>query len=137
VLTNRPGRGPLTFECLAHKRKDLIHVQISGRGNGGSAVDYTVNASVGFPQVTGTPDSGPVNHVLPAWDIACGLYASSAVLAAVYRRSSANSPQRITVAWRINCVRNRPPSPLSALFARDVSVVTRPESAESFGREPG
>jgi len=40
-------------------------------------VDYTVNASVGFPLATGTEDTaGPVDHVLPAWDVACGLYAA-------------------------------------------------------------
>ena len=43
--------------------------ELTGNPDGSTAVDYTVNAAVGFPFVTG-PEAydGPVNHVLPAWD---------------------------------------------------------------------
>jgi 2-methylfumaryl-CoA isomerase len=44
---------------------------------------------LGFPLVTGAPDqAGPVNHVLPAWDVACGLYAALGVTAALRHRDA-------------------------------------------------
>jgi 2-methylfumaryl-CoA isomerase len=88
VLTNAVGRGWLGYEALSAVRPDLIHLQIEGRPDGSAAVDYTVNAEIGFPLVTGPVDhAGPVSHVLPAWDVACGLYAAVGLLAAERRRS--------------------------------------------------
>jgi 2-methylfumaryl-CoA isomerase len=50
-------------------------------------VDYTVNAAVGFPWLTGPEDDdGPVNHVLPAWDGMTGFLAALAILAAERHR---------------------------------------------------
>jgi 2-methylfumaryl-CoA isomerase len=75
VLTNA-GQDWLSHDSLAGYCQDLIHVRVEGTSTGESAVDYTVNAEAGFPMVTGPEEhGGPVNHVLPAWDIACGLYA--------------------------------------------------------------
>lgn len=96
VLTNAVGRDWLTYDALAAHRADLIHLQIEGHHDGSAAVDYTVNAEIGFPLVTGPPDhSGPVNHVLPAWDVACGLYAAVGLLAAERRRSRTGEGARI------------------------------------------
>ena len=87
LLTNAGGRGFLDDAALRELRPDLIHLQIRGRHDGRPAVDYTVNAATGFPLVTGPPEhDGPVNHVLPAWDIACGLYAALGIAAAERRR---------------------------------------------------
>jgi 2-methylfumaryl-CoA isomerase len=87
VVTNSAGLPWLGHEALAAKRSDVIHVQLLGRGDGSTGVDYTVNAATGFPLVTGPADhAGPINHVLPAWDVSCGLYAALAVVAAVHRR---------------------------------------------------
>jgi 2-methylfumaryl-CoA isomerase len=83
VLTNLPARGPLTYERLAARRSDLVMLVISGRPDGGAAVDYTVNAGMGFPWITGPEGfDRPVNHVLPAWDVATGYLAVAGVLAA-------------------------------------------------------
>ncbi|MFC4908425.1 CoA transferase [Actinomadura gamaensis] len=88
VLTNAVGRDWLSYEALREARPDLILLQVEGRPDGGAAVDYTVNAEIGFPLVTGPPEhAGPVSHVLPAWDVACGLYAAVGLLAAERRRS--------------------------------------------------
>ena len=77
------------LEWVYAQRPDLIHLEVVGRADGSTGVDYTVNAATGFPLVTGSPDQqGPVNHVLPAWDVSCGLYAVIAVLAALRRRDS-------------------------------------------------
>lgn len=88
LLTNAGGRGWMSHEALGALRADVILVQLFGHHDGGTAVDYTVNAEVGFPLLTG-PDghADPINHVLPAWDIACGLYATVALLAAERRRT--------------------------------------------------
>lgn len=85
LLTNA---GLLDDAALRARRPDLIHLRVLGRRDGGAAVDYTVNAAAGFPLVTGPAGyEGPVNHVLPAWDIACGLYAALGIAAAERRRA--------------------------------------------------
>lgn len=87
LITNVTGRQWHSYEALSDRRSDLIHLEVAGRGDGGTAVDYTVNAATGFPLLTGPENFlGPINHVLPAWDVSCGLYAVLAVLAALRRR---------------------------------------------------
>jgi len=87
VITNLPARGPLSYEQLRERRGDLVMVEIGGRPDGRAAVDYTVNAGAGFPWVTGPEGhQGPVNHVLPAWDVTTGLLAAVGLLAADRRR---------------------------------------------------
>lgn len=99
VLTNAVGRGFLSCEYLREVCDDLIHVQVQGKADGSPAVDYTVNAEVGFPLITGPQGhNGPVNHVLPAWDIACGLYAALAVSAAERQRSRTGRGDEIQIA---------------------------------------
>ena len=98
VLTNTP-RPWLSYETLSRLRPDVIHLRIDGYPDGGPAVDYTVNAELGFPLVTGPEDhAGPVNHVLPAWDVACGLYAAIGLLSADRRRRLTGQGQQLTVA---------------------------------------
>ena len=88
-ITNAAGRQWHSFQALSPRRPDLIHLEVAGRADGGTGVDYTVNAATGFPLVTGPADhNGPVNHVMPSWDVGCGLYAALAVLAALRRRDA-------------------------------------------------
>jgi 2-methylfumaryl-CoA isomerase len=99
VVTNAAGLAWLAYERLAQMRPDVIHVQLLGRGDGSTGVDYTVNAAIGFPLVTGPADhGGPVNHVLPAWDVCCGLYAALTVTAAVRHRDRSGRGLRISLA---------------------------------------
>ena len=87
VLTNLPVKGWNSYESLAKLRRDLIMVVITGDRDGGTAVDYTVNAALGFPWLTGPEGhDGPVNHVLPAWDAMTGYLAALAILAAERHR---------------------------------------------------
>ena len=99
VLTNATGQGWLAYSELVSIRPDLIHLQIQGHRDGRAAVDYTVNAATGFPMITG-PDgfAGPVNHVLPAWDVACGLYAAVGLLAAERNRQRTGAGSEIRLA---------------------------------------
>ena len=99
VVTNAAGLSWLSHDRLAAKRSDVIHVQLLGRGDGSTGVDYTVNAGLGFPLVTGPANhAGPINHVLPAWDVCCGLYAALAVVTAVRRRDQSGVGTRISLA---------------------------------------
>ena len=87
LLTTAVGRRFLEHGTLRRHRPDLIQVVVSGYRDGSPAVDYTVNAALGFPWLTGPEElAAPVNHVLPAWDMACGLHAAIAILAAERRR---------------------------------------------------
>lgn len=99
VVTNAAGLSWLSHDVLAAKRPDVIHVQLLGRGDGSTGVDYTVNAGLGYPLVTGPADhAGPINHVLPAWDVCCGLYAALSVVTAVRRRDNSGVGTRISLA---------------------------------------
>ncbi|WP_205874049.1 CoA transferase [Mycobacterium camsae] len=99
IVTNAAGMTWLGYEALAAMRSDVIHVQLLGRGDGSTGVDYTVNAAVGFPLVTGPAEhAGPINHVLPAWDVSCGLYAALSVVSAVRRRDQTGEGARISIA---------------------------------------
>lgn len=98
LITNVAGRQWHSYETLKQLRPDLIHVEISGRADGGTGVDYTVNAGIGFPLVTGPADlAGPVNHVLPAWDVSCGIYTALAVVTALRHRDATGQGQQIQI----------------------------------------
>ncbi|MFL6053966.1 MAG: CoA transferase [Actinoallomurus sp.] len=87
LIDNVVGRRWMANEVLAARRPDLIHVRVQGHPDGRPAVDYTVNAEVGVPQITGPEGmAAPVNHVLPAWDLVTGLSVSTGVLAALHDR---------------------------------------------------
>jgi 2-methylfumaryl-CoA isomerase len=98
VLTNA-GYPWLSYDALKDGRPDLIHLHITGRHDGSPAVDYTVNAGIGFPLATGDEAmAGPVNHVLPAWDVACGLYAAVGILAAERHRRRTGEGRAVTLS---------------------------------------
>lgn len=96
-VTNFPKDGFLAHGALAQRRPDLITVRVMGWSDGGSGVDYTVNAAVGLPFMTGDAASAdrPVNHVLPAWDLMTGAYAAFAVLAAERHRLRTGQGQEV------------------------------------------
>jgi len=97
LLTNLPRSRGLDFATLTAARDDLIMLRLTGNRDGSAAVDYTVNAASGFPLVTGHGGM-PVNHVLPAWDIAAGLYLSTGLLAAERHRSRTGQGQEVVAA---------------------------------------
>src|ERR1700738_2318279 len=87
LLTNLPAAGWTSYAELKKRRRDVIVVAITGNRDGSGAVDYTVNAALGFPLVTGPEDvEGPIDHVLPAWDAMTGFLAATAILAAERHR---------------------------------------------------
>jgi 2-methylfumaryl-CoA isomerase len=99
LLTNLPPRGWLSYEALSRRRPDLIQLTVQGTRGGGSAVDYTVNPTLGIPHITGPADqAGPVNHVLPAWDLITGQMAALGLLAAERQRRLRGQGRHITLA---------------------------------------
>lgn len=99
--TNFPARGWLAYDTLAARRADLIMVNLLGRRDGGSEVDYTVNPGLGFPMLTGPADSPvPANHVFPAWDAIAGNMIATAMLAALRHRDRQGEGQLVTLALK-------------------------------------
>jgi 2-methylfumaryl-CoA isomerase len=98
-LTNLPVSGWNSYDELKKLRGDVIMVVITGNRDGSAAVDYTVNAALGFPFITGPEGTeGPVNHVLPAWDAMTGFLAATAILAAERHRRLAGEGQLVELS---------------------------------------
>lgn len=98
LLTNVPAPF-LAHEVLAADRPDLVSCTIEGNFDGTTAVDYTVNCATGYPMITGhgTPDC-PVNHALPAWDVACAYQAAFGLAAAIAARRQTGRGQALRIA---------------------------------------
>ncbi len=97
-LTNLAVDGELSYGALSLLRPDLIMVQLSGSPDGSAAVDYTVNCAAGFPGITGSGRDGPVNHVLPAWDLLAGATLVQAVLVAERHWRATGQGQHVKLA---------------------------------------
>ncbi len=98
-VDNMVGRQRLRYDELAERRSDVIHVHVEGRRGGKPAVDYSINAEVGVPLMTGPADAAvPVNHVLPAWDLVTGMIAASSVCAALLRREREGRGSKVEIA---------------------------------------
>jgi len=99
--TNFPARGWLSYEALRAHRPDLIMVNLLGRRDGGSEVDYTVNPQLGLPYMTGPEGlADPVNHVLPAWDFIAGHLIAVGLLAAERHRRLTGEGQLVQLALK-------------------------------------
>ncbi|MFC3068314.1 CoA transferase [Phenylobacterium soli] len=86
-VTNFPVDGFLSYDLLAKRRPDLICVRVMGWADGSQGMDYTINAALGLPQMTGPADDPrPVNHVLAAWDLLTGAYCAFTLAAALIAR---------------------------------------------------
>ena len=82
-VTNFPAEGFLSYERLKAIRDDVICVRVMGWADGRPALDYTINAAVGVPWMTGfADDPRPVNHTFPAWDFITGAYAALSLVSA-------------------------------------------------------
>lgn len=98
-VTNYPQKGFLGHAGLSRVRPDLITIRVLGWRDGAPGMDYTVNAALGVPYMTGSSANGaaPVNHVLPAWDLLTGAYAAFSALAAERHRNRTGLGQEVTV----------------------------------------
>lgn len=99
LISNTDRYANLVDSVLRQKRPDLVHVQLTGKNDGGTAVDYTVQAATGFPLVSGnSTDGAPVNNPVPAWDLTAGLYLATGLLAALQHRTRADAGSFVQVA---------------------------------------
>src|SRR3546814_1604036 len=101
LLTNFAGMKWLADDVLQARRPDVIKLEITGNHDGSNAVDYTVHPAVGLPTMTGTGGrDAPTNHVLPAWDVACGLTAAFGQISATVARARTGQGRSISQIGR-------------------------------------
>lgn len=107
VMENfRPGvleRLGLSGQALRTEKRSLIWCSISGFGQDGPyrnkpAYDMIVQALSGGMSLTGEADGPPVRAGIPIGDLAAGLYASTAVLAALNRRHRTGQGEMIDIS---------------------------------------
>lgn len=102
----RPGvceRLGLSSKALRSEKPELVWCSISGFGQDGPyrdkpAYDLVVQALSGGMSITGERDGLPVRAGIPIGDICAGMYAASAVLAALYRRATTGRGETIDVS---------------------------------------
>jgi crotonobetainyl-CoA:carnitine CoA-transferase CaiB-like acyl-CoA transferase len=104
VIENyRPGvmaRLGLDYATLSADNPRLVYASISGYGQTGPAAskggfDLVAQGVSGIMSVTGEPGRPPVKVGLPLTDLGAGLFALSAILAAIHWRSSSGRGQHI------------------------------------------
>jgi crotonobetainyl-CoA:carnitine CoA-transferase CaiB-like acyl-CoA transferase len=104
----------LSFEDLKDEFPGLIYCSITGFGQTGpyaarAGYDYLAQGMGGIMSLTGEPDGAPVKVGVGIADVMCGMYASSAILAALHHRTRTGEGQHIDlalldtqVAWLVN-----------------------------------
>ncbi len=98
-VDNQVGGRRIRYEELHARRSDAIQVHVEGRPDGGPAVDYSINAEVGVPLMTGPSDTSvPVNHVLPAWDLVTGMTVAASVVSAILHRERTGRGSKVDLA---------------------------------------
>jgi 2-methylfumaryl-CoA isomerase len=97
-ITNFPVDGFLSYEKLKPLREDLVCVRVMGWADGAQGMDYTINAALGLPQMTGPADDArPVNHVLAAWDLLTGAYCAFGMVSALLARMRSGEGRELRV----------------------------------------
>ncbi len=97
-VTNFPVDGFLSYDTLKRLRDDLVCVRVMGWADGTQGMDYTINAALGLPQMTGPADDArPVNHVLAAWDLLTGAYCAFGLVSALLARMRTGQGREVRV----------------------------------------
>ena len=102
----RPGvadRLGIGYESMAARNPRLIYAAISAFGQSGPwrdrpGVDGVAQAMGGIMSVTGTADGPPVKVGVPAADMGGAVYATQAILAALFARERTGRGQRVDVS---------------------------------------
>src|ERR687885_324737 len=118
VLIENMRRGALErfglgYEALKEINPDLIYCSVTGFGPGKDTdrpgYDFLIQARAGIMGITGFPDGEPTKVGVAIADIVCGLYAATAILAALRRREVSGGGTRIevplfdsTLSWLAN-----------------------------------
>ncbi len=102
----RPGvadRLGVGYAALSPRNPRLVYATISAFGQEGPwrnrpGVDGIVQAVGGIMSVTGTEDGTPVKVGVPAADMVAGIFASQAIVAALYARERTGAGQRVDLS---------------------------------------
>jgi formyl-CoA transferase len=104
----------LSYEALSRRNPRLIYCSITGFGQTGPrrdepGYDIMIQAMAGVMSITGEPDGPPMKVGVAISDITAGMFALSAILAALYARERTGSGEIIdvalfdaTIAWLAN-----------------------------------
>ena len=108
------ARYGLAYPDLAEAFPRLVYCSITGFGQDGpyaprAGYDFLIQGMGGIMSLTGEPDGQPMKVAVGIADVMCGMYASSAILAALRHRDATGRGQHIDlalldsqVAWLIN-----------------------------------
>ncbi|KAL2914651.1 hypothetical protein HK105_205790 [Polyrhizophydium stewartii] len=93
----------LGYEELSRLNPRLIYASITGYGptgpySGRSGYDVIIEAEAGLMHITGEPDGPPVKVGTAVTDLATGLYAHGAILAALLARGRTGRGQKVDVS---------------------------------------
>ncbi len=104
----------LDYASVRKTKPDIIYCSITGFGQTGpyakrAGYDYLAQGLGGIMSLTGRPDGEPTKVGVGIADVMCGMYAVSAILAAVHHRHNSGQGQHIDlalldtqVAWLVN-----------------------------------
>ncbi len=91
----------LGYEALRETNPGLVYCSITGFGPGKDqdrpGYDFLIQARGGIMGITGFPDGEPTKVGVAIADIVCGLYAATAILAALLRREASGEGALIEV----------------------------------------
>lgn len=108
------ARWQLSYDDLKEALPRLVYCSISGFGQDGPyadrpGYDFMIQGMGGIMSLTGEPDGRPMKVGVAVADIVCGLYAATALLAAIRHRDRSGAGQYIDlglldtqVAWLVN-----------------------------------
>jgi crotonobetainyl-CoA:carnitine CoA-transferase CaiB-like acyl-CoA transferase len=118
VLIENMRRGALEkfglgYEVLKESNPGLVYCSVTGFGPGKDrdrpGYDFLIQARAGIMGITGFPDGEPTKVGVAIADIVCGLYAATAILAALCRREATGEGACIevplfeaTLSWLAN-----------------------------------
>jgi len=93
----------LDYEAVTAVRPDILYCSITGFGQTGpyaarAGYDYLAQGMGGIMSLTGEPEGEPIKVGIGIADIVCGLYASSAILAALRHRDRTGQGQYIDLS---------------------------------------
>jgi crotonobetainyl-CoA:carnitine CoA-transferase CaiB-like acyl-CoA transferase len=93
----------LDYDSLRQVNPRLIYCSITGFGQDGpyahrAGYDFIIQGMAGLMSVTGEPDGQPQKVGVAVTDIFTGVYAASAILAALHQRASTGQGQHIDMA---------------------------------------
>ena len=102
-LPGAPAAYGLDYATLAAAQPDLIYCSITGYGQTGPyrdrpGYDFMIQAEGGIMSITGPADGEPHKVGVAVVDITAGLYAVTAILAALHHRTTTGRGQWIDVA---------------------------------------